>query len=483
MGTWIKRQPEKAWNRFVQPIPVGPVIYAKLVDGFCGLNAIGVSRLPTKKPGKATWTAILAIFHERAPSLVYDPNTEAYRTNIQTDLTAEHLETKPIIRRIFTSEHWDKTPTIGRIDVEANVGLHQELQSWTSLRVRPLTRHNLTTCIVISRTTLITILSLCYSGAEFRYSDASGHRAWYASYCGNFFIEWPLGSPAVVQFHPHESHTASTDVYPPTFRVRVDKCVQMMAGVITSADGKSFQCAFSGRKRPGAWKLEYQRKGFPGADGSRHLYNLMGGKVYEVDFFLARRLDEEAPADAMELHLPSLEKNTLLSMLIPEPEQRILEQSLDSLPWSSMSWSIYRGLRDILIAYAKPTMDKFRPNLASRLREFINGQPQQLEANGWSSEFVRGAMAELAANSVLAGVGNSGDSVRVVTDTALLLSNTDSRVLDETNFWRVERHGLSKDSWLSAIAIVALTKCFVLEWSIDFDYQMYRDLPPELLFY
>ncbi len=468
LGTWIKRQPEKAWNRFAQPIPVGPIIYAKLVDGFCGLNVIGVSRLPTKKPGKATWTAILAIYHERAPSLVYDPNTEAYRANTRTDLTAEHLETKPII---------------GRTDVEANVGLHQELQSWKSLRARPLTRHNLTTCIVISRTTLITILSLCYSGAEFRYSDASGHRASYASYCGYFYIEWPLGSPALVQFHPRESHTASTDVYPSKFRVRVNKCVQMMAGVITSADGKSFQCAFSGRKRPGAWKLEYQRKGFPGAHGSRHLYNLMGGKVYEVDFLLARRVDEEAPADAMELHLPSLEKNTLLSMLILEPEQRILEQSLDSLPWSSMSWSIHRGLRDILVAYAKATMDKFRPNLASRLRKFINGQPQQLEANGWSSGFVRGAMAEIAVNSVLAGSGNSGDSVRVVTDTALLLSNTDSLVLDETNFWRVEQHDMSKDSWLSATAIVALTKCFVLEWSIDFDYQMYRDLPPELLFH
>ena len=468
LGAWINRQPKKAWNQLAQPTPVGPVIYAKLVDGFCGFNVIGVSRLPTKKPGKATWTAILAIFHERAPSPVYESDTKAPRVDTKTQLTNEHLR---------------RRPTGFTVDIEANVGSRQELQPWTSLEARPLTRHGSTTCIIISRTTLITMLALCNGRTMFRYSDASGHRASYASYCGHFYIEWPLGASAVVHFHPHDSHTTSTDVYPPMFRVRVNKCVQMMAGVITSADGTSFQCAFPGRKPPGTWILEYQRKGFPGAHGSRHLYNLMGGKVYEVDFLLARKMDEEVPSGAIELHLPSIEKNIQLSMMIPESEQKILEQTLDSLPWSSLSWSIHRGLRDILVAYAKPTMDEFRHRLASRLREFINTKPQELEANGWSAEFVRGVMGELAANSVLAGSGNSGDFVRVVTDAVLLLSKGDPSALDETDFWRKERHVLSKSSLLSTNAIIALTKCFVLEWSVEFDYQMYHDLPPELLFY
>ena len=91
-------------------------------------------------------------------------------------------------------------------------------------------------------------------------------------------------------------------------------------------------------------------------------------------------------------------------------------------------------------------------------------------------------MAELAANSVLAGSGNSGDSVRVVTDAALLLSAKDVSTLDETRFWREKRHDLAKESLISTDAIIALTKCFVLEWSNEFDYQMYHDLPPELLF-
>ncbi|MCJ1451916.1 hypothetical protein MMC28_002256 [Mycoblastus sanguinarius] len=467
LGTWIRRQPKKAFYRLAQPTPVGPVIHAKLVDGFCGLNDLGVSRLPLERPGKASWTALLAIFHEQAPSPVYTSGSKAYKHRTKTGFGIEHVE--------------EKAGTYG-LDIEAGLCSRQGL-SWTSLQTRPLTRHNSTTCIAISRTALITILALCNSRTMFRYSDASGHRASYASYCGHFYIEWPLGAPAVVHFHPHDSHSTSTDVYPLVFRVRVNKCVQMMAGVITSADGTSFQCAFSGRKPPGVWILEYMRKGFPGAHGSRHLYNLMGGKVYEVDFLLARRLDADAPPDALELRLPSTDKGTQLSMLVPQTEQGVLEHTMDCLPWSSLSWSIHRGLRDILVAYAKPTMDKFRPNLASRLRAFINEQPYQLEANGWSAEFVKGSMAELAANSVLAGSGNSGDSVRVVTDAALLLSAKDSMELDETEFWRKERHELSKEAWLSTNAIVALTKCFVLEWSNEFDYQMYHDLPPELLFH
>ena len=84
--------------------------------------------------------------------------------------------------------------------------------------------------------------------------------------------------------------------------------------------------------------------------------------------------------------------------------------------------------------------------------------------------------------SVQAGSGNSGDSVRVVTDAALLLSAENPEQLDETDFWRKGRHEKSQGSDLSPNAIVALKKCFVLEWSVESDYQMYHDLPPELLF-
>ena len=462
LGGWKLRQPKGRWYQLAKPTPVGPVIFAKLVDGFCGLNVIGVSRLPLEAPGKATWTAVLAIFHEQAPLATH-----------RTDIKTKHQDVSVSIEE----------KDVCTIDIDPELSLRHENRSWTSLSTSPLTRYNSTTCIVISRTTLITMLALCNGRTMYRYSDASGHRAAYGSYCGHWYIEWPLGAAATVHFAPHDSHSLSTDVYPLMFRVRVNKCIQIFAGVITSADTKTFQCAFPGRKSPGTWVLEYQRKGFPGAHGSRHLCNQMGGKVYEVDFLLARRLDGDTNADSLELHLPSTERDIQLSMFVPQFEQGILEQALDYLPWSSLSWSIHRGLRDILVAFAKPTMDKFRNTLALRLRLAISEQAQQLQAMGWAAEFVRGSMADLAANSVLAGRGNSGDSVRVVTDAATLLCPSDPYKFDETRFWRDEHHSLRQDSWLSADTVMALTKCFVLEWSNEFDYQMYHDIPPELLFY
>ncbi len=153
----------------------------------------------------------------------------------------------------------------------------------------------------------------------FRYSNASGHRASYDSYCGHWYINWPLDAAATVYFAPHNSHNRSTDVFPPSFPVRVDKYVQIPAGIVTSADGSTFKCTFSRRKQPGTWVLVYQPNGFSGAHGSRHVYNQMGGKVYEVDFLLARRLnDEEEWPARLELHLPTTEKNIPLAMLVPK---------------------------------------------------------------------------------------------------------------------------------------------------------------------
>jgi len=74
------------------------------------------------------------------------------------------------------------------------------------------------------------------------------------------------------------------------------------------------------------------------------------------------------------------------------------------------------------------------------------------------------------------------DMVRVVTDIALLLCPSSSMLdLDETTFWRHEQFRTGDGPALSTDAIIALTKFFVLEWSVEFDCQMYHDLPPQLM--
>lgn len=93
----------------------------------------------------------------------------------------------------------------------------------------------------------------------------------------------------------------------------------------------------------------------------------------------------------------------------------------------------------------------------------------------------------MAASAVLAGQGNSGDSVRVVTDiAAVYVGDWDVARLDEVEFWRREdvRRDAVQDGpvQLDAQGVVALTKFFVLEWSQEFDYQLYHHLPISLYF-
>lgn len=171
-------------------------------------------------------------------------------------------------------------------------------------------------------------------------------------------------------------------------------------------------------------------------------------------------------------------------LFVPGHQRFVLAHDLDCLPWTPLSWSIHRGLRDIFVAFAKSTMDRHRRQLASRLQDVVAARPEQLQARGWSGEFVRSCMGEMAASAILAGCGNSGDLVRVVTGiVAVLVWEGTERGLDETGFWREEertgrlcashvesgRSDSSPQAVINVQDIVALTKCFLPEWSNEFD--------------
>lgn len=312
----------------------------------------------------------------------------------------------------------------------------------------------------------------------------SGHRAAYASYCGQWFVEWPIGGLAAVRFAPHDSHSLASDVYPATFERRVDRCIQILAGVIEAPAPNTFKCAFPGRKAGGNWIARHRVKGFGGAHSGRHLYNMMGGNVTEVDYFFMEKLNSNVPIeqDTTVVQLPSTESaDSSVTLYIPAKESEILDCALDFSPWTPLSWSAHRGLRDVLVAFAKERMDLHRDTLATTLRSAVANWPERLDARGWNPRFVRENMADMAASAVLAGSGNSGDVVRIVTDIALLWWEHSGRIadLDATTFWRTPG-SWTKSSSLESMAVIALVKCFVMEWSNELDYQMYHDLPMEL---
>ncbi|KAL3264898.1 hypothetical protein ABHI18_000319 [Aspergillus niger] len=488
LGRWRFWQPHVPWYRVVKPPLVGPVINANLPCGLCGRKTVHVSRRPLAQPtGKAAWSILLNVIHPPSTTPEEPSKTESL-VSTKSPFKTEHVVT---------------------ISGEPPV----QLPTWDSLPRGPLTKHKLTACTVISRATLMALFTVTNARPVFRHSGASGHRAAYASYCGQWYVEWPIGDAAHVHFAAHDSHTLNKDVYPPTFEVRVDRCLRMLAGVIESpASSPPFKCAFPGRKASGRWILEHIVRGFGGAHGSRHLYNMIGGNVNEVDLLLMKPITEdnndydmssELESTSTTLSLPSTESNPRhqtttthsVTLHIPPHETTILNTCLDYLPWTSLSWSIHRGLRDILLAFAKPRMNHYRARLAHTLRTTVSTQADRLIARGWDAQFVRnGSMADLAAGAVLAGSGNSGDAVRIVTDIAAVWcegrGNGDGLAvisLDETMFWRVPHQPVEEvnreggDSGeLSSMAVVALVKFFVLEWSVELDYQMYHDLPLEL---
>jgi hypothetical protein len=460
LGFWYGHQEKSSWWTVKKPPLYGTVLVANLEDGFCGKQIVHLTRLPLfTPPGKAGWAIILAIFHPEKPFSLRMTSTSIDEAEKATEYTKE--------KKIAATE-----------DIPPHEKRDRRTQ-WKSMERMQLVRYQAHACVSVSRTSLITMLVLTNARPAFSYSDASGFRAGYASYNGQWYITWPIGQEAVVQFSSHDSHKKSTDVYPPSFAQRTDRCTQMVAGVIAAPSG--MQVAFCGRKPPGTYVLEYAMKGFPGAHGSRHLYNMLGGKVYEVDYIFARSLDKSTGVndDYLELRVPSKDSSEDITFLVPQREQEIIAQALDCLPWNHLSWSIHRGMRDILIAYSKPTMDRFRSELAALLKRTVSTKPYLLERKGWESNFVRSSMGEMAASAVLLGKGNSGDLVRVVTDIMLaLVDEWGMDHLDEVHFWRLP----DEEKELNMVGAVALTKVFIVEWSNEFDYQMYHDLPVNLKF-
>ncbi|KAL7623468.1 hypothetical protein AAE478_007150 [Parahypoxylon ruwenzoriense] len=485
LGVWFQRQAAFPWWRIAKPPPQGPVIRADMARGFCGVNVIHVTRIPLLPPGRAGWSLILAMLNAEDPAALLRLRGPAAASGDGDGGAAEK-------------------GGVSSASAESVDGAAYR-DSWAQLERKALKRHQEAACIVISRTTLITMLVLTNGRPVFQYSDASGFRAGYASYCGQWYITWPIGQEAIVKFAAHDS-IGHTEVLPRSFAQRADRCAQILSGVVSSPPS-GFSVAFGGRRPAGTYRLEHAAKGFQGAHSGRHLYNMLGGRAFEVDFLLARPIDPLPAEDSLlVLELPAADQDDNkhrrrtgssgegeVRMVVGPREEEILRRALDCLPWTRMSWSAHRGLRDVLLAYGRPAMEARRERLAELLRRTVERHADEFRARGWDAAFVRENMAHMAVSAVLAGGGNSGDSVRVVTDVAAVAVAAASEGggewglerLDEVRFWRdlpEDRGREPDDGELDAQAVVALTKMFVLEWSQEFDYQLYHHLPIELYF-
>ncbi|CAI7567222.1 unnamed protein product [Penicillium pancosmium] len=452
LGICWKRQPRDPWYQIVKQPPVGPDLYANILRGLCEKKTVYLGRLPLSQAHstcQTAWSIILALIHPAS-----QPNSSQIMSSKAPSINAAGEVIVTISRdssQVVSNEPWD------------------------NLRLLPLVKHHSSPCVPISRTCLIALLCLTNAKRVFCHNSASGHRAAYPSYCGLWRVEWPIGDIARVYFDPLDTATFPEDKYPKMFEQRVDKCLLMLAGVVDSQTSNSLKW----RKAHGKWLLEYAVNAFGGAHSGKGLYNQIGGSVDEVDFLRMKPMDEgKVQPEYIVLQLPSTQSSSSeVTLYVPPRESAILNEALDRLPWTFLPWSIHRGLRDILVAFAKKRMDSFRESLAATLCSVVEAWPERLENRGWNSDFVRKRMADVARSSVMAGQGTSGDAVRVVTDIAVVSRDNDLDIsaLDETTFWRDTTS--EPPSSLSPMALVALVKCFVLEWSNELDYTLYHDLP------
>ncbi|CAI7567452.1 unnamed protein product [Penicillium glandicola] len=268
---------------------------------------------------------------------------------------------------------------------------------------------------------LLALLCLTNARLVFRHSSTAGYVAAYDSYCGKWLMECPIGDLARVLFYAHGPNTLSKDVYPARFQQRVDKCLQMLAGVIESHSSTTFKCAFPERKLSGKWVLRYTPKGLTVHE--RHLYDVIGGKLDEVDFLVMKSTNK----------IESSEEMTILRLFNGDPDVSDgKNQPFSMKPWINFLGRIYHG-------------------------RSIKGY-------------------------VISSFPLQGKAVRIVTEIATIYSGGLISAFDETSFWRdtTPLTLTSRAQILDPMTVIALVKFFVLEWSTELDYEMYHDFPLEM---
>ena len=269
----------------------------------------------------------------------------------------------------------------------------------------------------------------------------------------------------------------------------------MAVGVIdcgVDVEGKSLKVAFAGRKRPGLYVLKLLPKRFGAQRSAADLYNMLGGEAHQVDFFFRERIYTSPPAVQFqrELTVPSLVDETSSIIYVGQPEAFAIADCLDHLPWSPLAWSIHRGMKDILVAYALPYMVAYREPLAEALRLAVNTHSYALRHRGWDPQFIRDHMADQAASAILGDDRCSGDVCRIVAAIAELLCGKGQPDLDRTIFWSQHLDLPSAQDLATAQMVhdtlapdttVALVKAFFVWWSHDFDYEVYHKLPLRII--
>ena len=467
---WGVPKVSRIWHTLPKPAPLGPILDAD-INQCLGMDKLYLSRRPITKTGEATWTILLAVFH---------PHSHRHLSNEKRSKSMTLGEKFADIGDILTPS---KPLPASLLTDEANaLPWHQRLEA------SPLIVHRDVACTTITRLTLIALVLLSQARETSRLNGPSGLRLTFASYNGFYQIEWALGQRPTLAFQPHESFQGDTDAFPVCFARRPRKCIEMACGVIDrglNLSDRPSKVGFAGRKKCGKFLLKFLPRRFGAQRSAAGLYNEFGGKAYQVDFLFRERLDCHAPAPPhiRQLEVPSLDEGEPSTIYLQSQEVVVIADCLDHLAFSPLAWSIHRGMRDVLVAYALPYMMAYRQPLANTLTLAVARYTFALRARGWQAEFISECMAEQIGSAIMGDERCSGDACRSVTAVTELLWERPESEMDHTLFWKNNREHQYKhqtQGTLPADTVVALVKAYMVWWSHDFDYEIQATLPRKL---
>ena len=461
LAYWGTIQRSKNWHSLTKPPPTGPVLDTD-INQTLGVDTVHISRRPICKTGEASWTTLLAVFHPHSSQLQLDKGI----------YTAINIDDKAVKHSLYSSGN----------DPPITTPWHRRLKT------SPLVLHKDFACTTISRLTLVAFILLSQGREVYRWNGPSGLRLSYASYNGCYQIEWPLGERPTLTFQVHEGYQGGRDSFPISFARRPRKCVEMAVGVIDrglNVVGRSSKIAFAGRKRPGKWLLKLLPKRFAAQRSASGLYNEFGGMAYQVDFLFRERLGSNAPVPPhiRQLEVPSLVEDESSVIYLQHEETAAIADCLDHLPWSPLAWSIHRGMKDILIAYALPYMSAYREMLAATLTAAVSKHNFALRHRGWEPDFITESMADQAASAIMGDDRCSGDACRILTAITEVLCEKPDTDLDQTEFWKSNKDYSVQPpvhEVLSRDEVIALVKVHLVWWSHDFDYEIAKILPQRI---
>ena len=137
-------------------------------------------------------------------------------------------------------------------------------------------------------------------------------------------------------------------------------------------------------QKPGVYALDLLQKRFGAKCSAPDLYNTLGGEAHGVDFFFRKQIDASAPVPGhkRKLFVPSFVDDKASTIYVGQSEVARIADCLDRLPWSPIAWSVHRGMRDILISYAKPYMEAYRVAIAKALSDAVKTHTYALRHQG-----------------------------------------------------------------------------------------------------